>query len=73
MKMTSKTSKQTLFVKDDVVCFIFNSLNYEATMSRTHYSSYKVYMLKNVRLIDGGDQMERANIKSRFITNIHQL
>ena len=67
MKMTQK---QTLFVKGDVVSFIFNNLNYEATMTRTHYSSYKVYMLKNVKLIDGGYQMERATIKSSFITNI---
>ena len=65
MKMTQK---QTLFVKGDVVCFVFNSLNYEATMSRTHYSSYKVYMLKHVNLIDGGNQMERANIRGIFIT-----
>ena len=65
MKMTQK---QTLFVKGDVVCFVFNSLNYEATMTRTHYSSYKIYNLKNVKLIDGGNQMERANIKSSFIT-----
>ena len=64
------TQKQTLFVKGDIVSFIFNNLNYEATMTRTHYSSYKVYMLKNVKLIDGGNQMERATIKSSFITNI---
>jgi hypothetical protein len=70
MKMTSK---QTLFVKDDVVCFIFNELNYEATMCRTHFSSYKVYMLKNVKLINGGNQMEKATIKSRFITNIKKI
>jgi hypothetical protein len=70
MKMTSK---QTLFVKDDVVCFIFNELNYEATMCRTHLSSYKVYMLKNVKLINGGNQMEKATIKSRFITNIKKI
>ena len=38
--------KQTLFVKGDAVCFVFNSLNYEATMTRTHYSSYKVYAKK---------------------------
>ena len=47
MKMTSK---QTLFVKDDVVCFIFNELNYEATMCRTHLSSYKVYMFKTCNI-----------------------
>ena len=70
MKMTQK---QTLFVKGDVVCFVFNSLNYEATMTRTHYSSYKIYNLKNVKLIDGGNQMERANIKSSFITNIKKI
>ena len=67
MKMTQK---QTLFVKGDVVSFIFNNLNYEATMTRTHYSSYKVYLSKNVELIDGGNQMERANTKSSFIRNI---
>ena len=70
MKMTQK---QTLFVKGDVVSFIFNNLNYEATMTRTHYSSYKVYMLKNVKLIDGGNQMERATIKSSLITNIKKI
>jgi len=70
MKMTQK---QTLFVKGDVVCFVFNSLNYEATMTRTHYSSYKIYNLKNVKLINGGNQMERANIKSSFITNIKKI
>lgn len=70
MKMTQK---QTLFVKGDVVCFVFNDLNYEATMTRTHYSSYKVYMLKNVKLMNGGNQMERANIKSSFITNIKKI
>ena len=30
-------------------------------------------MLKNVKLIDGGNQMERANIKSIFITNIRKI
>ena len=70
MKMTQK---QTLDVKGDIVCFLFNSLNYEATMTRTHYSSYKFYMLKNVKLIDGSNQMERANIKSSFITNIKKI
>ena len=62
--------KQVLFVKGDVVCFVFNLLNYEATMSTSHYSSYKVYMLKHVNLIDGGNQMERANIRGIFITTI---
>ncbi|MFM7978260.1 MAG: hypothetical protein ACKPKO_03005, partial [Candidatus Fonsibacter sp.] len=64
--------KQSLFVKGDVVCFVFNELNYEATMRRTHYSSYNVYMMKILKLVNGGNQLERATIKSSFITNIQK-
>ena len=53
--------------------FVYNSLNYEATMSRNHYSSYKDYMLKNVKWMNAPNQMERATIKSIFITNIKKI
>ena len=42
--------KQVFLVKGDDVCCVFNSLNYEAPMRRTHDSSYKVHMLNQMQI-----------------------
>ena len=70
MKMNQK---QLPFVKGYVVCCVFNSMNYEATMIRNHDSSYKVYIQNYVKLMNGGIQMEKANIQNTCITNIRKI